>query len=91
MNTVLKIEKIFNPAFGGTLLIGTLEGEKDFFRKSKWLLRGSKGYNEIIAVKSEQIPEGAAAGKRIFVSDFFLDKSHLNDEELELEFIGYAE
>ncbi len=92
MNTVLKIEKIFNPSFGGTIFIGTLTGQKDFFLQSKWLLRGNKGYKKIISIKSEQLPEGYAVDKRIFVSDFFLDKNHLiKGESLELEFISYIE
>ncbi|AWH84082.1 hypothetical protein HYN59_02685 [Flavobacterium album] len=88
----MKIENIFNPTFGGTFFIGTLTGQKDLFRQSKWLLRGNKGYSEIISIQSEQMPAGQATGKRIFVSDTFFDKSHLsNDENLELEFMSYID
>ncbi len=91
MNAILKIEKIFNPAFGGTFFIGTLTGQKDLFTQSKWLLRGNKGYNKIISIRSERVPEGNAVDKRIFVSDLYLDKSLFKGEELELEFISYIE
>ena len=72
------VTNVFNMSFGKAFIVGQIEGEDDFIKRSKWRLFINKQFVDELDIEGEQLPlrkANTVSNERVLAATKHIDKS----------------